>query len=108
MYRPVKPSVPEIFNLPEGKAALAASFNTETEMATHGAPSMVALMELAEGVTGEMRTTARPDFPWYVALIVPVPDVTPVTSPPELTVAPLERASHLAVADTSCVAPSER
>jgi hypothetical protein len=69
---------------------------------------MVALMELREGAAGEMRTTASPDFPWYVALIVTVPDVTAVTSPPEVTVAPTERACHVAVADTFCVAPSDK
>ena len=40
--------------------------------------------------------------------MVTVPDVTAVTSPPEVTVAPPERACHVAVADTFCVAPSER
>jgi len=61
---------------------------------------MVALMELREGVVGAIWTTPRPDFPWYVALIVTVPDVTAVTSPPEVTEAPTERACHVAVADT--------
>src|SRR5438552_14653221 len=43
-------------------------------------------------------------------MIVTVPDVTAVTSPPEVTVAvaPPERARHVAVADTFCVAPSEK
>ena len=107
-YCPVKLFVPSIFNLPEGKAELTPIFVTQTEMATHDAPSMVALMELREGVVGEMPITARPDFPWYVAMIVTVPEVTAVTSPPEVTVAPTERACHVAVADTFCVAPSEK
>src|SRR5689334_10160002 len=63
---------------------------------------MVALMELREGVVGAIWTPATPDFPWYVALIVTVPGVT------EVTVAPADRACHVAVADTSCVAPSEK
>lgn len=45
---PVKPFVPRIFPA-EGKAELA--------------PSMVALMELCEGVVEEIWTTARPEFP---------------------------------------------
>ena len=69
---------------------------------------MVALMELCEGVVGEIWTTAKPDFPWYVAMIVTVPDATAVTRPPEVTVAPREKANHVAVADTFCVAPSEK
>ena len=97
-----------MFNLPEGKAELAPIFATQTEMASHDAPSMVALMELREGVVGEIWTTARPDFPSYVAMIVTAPDVTAVTSPPEVTVAPTERACHVAVADTFSVAPSEK
>ena len=68
---------------------------------------MVALMALREGAVEDIWTTARPDFPWYVALIVTVPDVTAVTSPLEVTVAPTG-ACHVAVADTSCVAPSEK
>jgi hypothetical protein len=107
-YCPVKLFVPCMFNLPEGKAELTPIFTTETEMAVHGAPSMVALIELREGTIGEMRTTAVPDRPWYVAWIVTVPDVTAVTSPPEATVAPPERACHVAAADTFCVVPSER
>jgi hypothetical protein len=61
---------------------------------------MVALIELPESVVGAIWTAAKPDFPWYVALTVTVPDVTAVTSPPEVTVAPTERACHVAVADT--------
>jgi hypothetical protein len=41
-------------------------------------------------------------------MIVTVPDVTAVTSPPEVTVAPAERACHVAAADTFFVAPSEK
>jgi hypothetical protein len=41
-------------------------------------------------------------------MIVTVPDVTAVTNPPEVTVARAERACHVAVADTFCVAPSEK
>jgi hypothetical protein len=107
-YCPVKLFVPCRLNLPEGKAELTPIFTKETEMAAHGTPSMVALMELREGAIGEMRTTAVPDRPWYVAWMVTVPDVTAVTSPPEVTVAPPERACHVAAADTFCVAPSEK
>jgi hypothetical protein len=39
---------------------------------------------------------------------VTVPDVTAVTSPPEVTVPAAERACHAAVADTFCVVPSEK
>ena len=69
---------------------------------------MVALMAPREGVVGEILTKASPDFPWYVAMIVTVPDVTAVTSPLEVTVAPTEGDCHVAVADTFCVAPSEK
>lgn len=69
---------------------------------------MVALMEPREGVLGEIWTKASPDFPWYVAMIVTVPDVTAVTSPPEVTVAPTPRTCHVAMADTFFVAPSEK
>src|SRR5678815_68896 len=41
-------------------------------------------------------------------MIVTVPDVTAVTSPPEVTVAPTERACHVTVAVTFFVAPSEK
>src|SRR5580765_8991275 len=68
---------------------------------------MVAVMEPREGVVGEIWTKASPDFPWYVAMIVTVPDVTAVTSPLEVTVPATERARHVAVADTFCVVPSE-
>src|SRR5207244_11914925 len=58
---------------------------------------------------GETWTLARPDFPWYVAMIVTGPDATAVTSPDEDTVATLELEDcHVAVADTFCVAPSEK
>ena len=40
--------------------------------------------------------------------MVTVPAVTAVTSPPEVTVAPPDRACHVAAADTFCVAPSEK
>ena len=62
-YRPVKLFVPWMLTLPEGNAELPPIFTTDTEMAAHGTPSMVALMELGDGVIGEMRTTAVPDRP---------------------------------------------
>jgi hypothetical protein len=65
-------------------------------------------MEPREGVVGEIWTKASPDFPWYVAVIVTVPEVTAVTSPPEDTVAATERDCHVAVADTFFVAPSAK
>jgi hypothetical protein len=69
---------------------------------------MVALMAPREGVVGEIWTKASPDFPWYVAMIVTVPDVSTVTSPLDVTVPATERACHVAVADTSFVVPSEK
>src|SRR4051812_11566472 len=68
---------------------------------------MVTVMEPREGVVGEIWTNASPDFPWYVAMIVTVPGVTAVTSPLEVTVPATERARHVALADTFCVAPLE-
>jgi hypothetical protein len=65
-------------------------------------------MEPREGVVGDTRTKASPDFPWYVAMIVTVPEVTTVASPPEVTVALTERDCHVAMADTFFVAPSEK
>ena len=41
-------------------------------------------------------------------MIVTVPDVTAVTSPPEVTVALTERDCHVAVSDMFFVAPSEK